>query len=176
MLAIALVMLATLASAADRRPSGCGPGFVWMYDELHSFGVDSPPGWCGAEGEEGVFRSASKESLPEIRVWFTYSTAASRSTPADPVASALDSIARGAASQLMQPIRTSGGETVKLWSLAAKDGAQKLVGLLPYENGIVLVRFVLTTAAGALTPDAEHAFRLAVQSFRGNARRRPTKG
>ncbi len=170
------LFFATLAALAVTLTVGvassepCARGFGIVYDELHSFQVEAPGGWCCAQAKgANNCRPAefSVEPSPVIGVSFRY-----LATPNADLASLargeLASLSPGASPVEQSAVRTQNGRLVRVWQVSSPGSPQRLVGLLVHE--LVLVRFVLEQPQSAARgSSAIEAFRHLVSSFRSNA-------
>jgi hypothetical protein len=165
----ALFGLCLLLAAGASQPTPCVKSFAVFYDELHSFEVSAPAGWCCSEVGAGYSCSpaGSKGSPTGILVAFRY--LATTSPELDVLApTELASLAPGASASEQPAIRTQQGASVRVWQVSGPNPDQeRLVGLLIHE--MLLVRFVLEPASSSSLASNAEAFQQLVSSFRGSA-------
>ncbi len=137
-LSLALFMAAMPALAGD-----CGRGCGFAYDELHSFTVQSPSGWCSSlEGKVCVFKPRDPNSgyIPRAVVSFSYILKADK--PFDLfMADDLRNIRPTATSNTMGSIRTKQGNEVRIFQVTSEGSGESIfVGYL-LQEGVAAVRF-----------------------------------
>ena len=168
-----LLFAAEVNAGRDTLRSPCIQRVGLFYDELHSFSVDAPPGWCGSpEGAQIVFRPATDPTQSSIRVVYGPVHSGHR-TRASTMRDALAAIEPSAHGQQMRSIRVTGVGSVSVFRLATENRSRLFVAAFVFHEEIV-IRVVGKGLPQDRSAEAPPAFRHVVQSVRANGGRRLT--
>jgi len=150
--------------AAGTVPANhCARGVGAMYDELHSYRVTSPEGWC-CDSHLRCSRSSEPDSASLLEV--RHSCLDLDESLQAAVGNDLHKTA-GTAREWV-PIDTRQGRRAETWRIQLATGGIELVAYF-LEEGVCLVRLSLSSSL-AVSPEAEASFQSFVKSYESTPR------
>ena len=148
----------------------CLPGRAVSYDENHAFRVGSPQELCCTAGATRgiVLDCRSRSEGADVSASVSWSYAAQKAPQDDELRHILTALT-GSAELIERPnIHTGSGADASVLLAARPDGKQNVLGAQIYEEGAVVIRFVVVSDGPAPSKEAENVLRLLVGSYEIN--------
>jgi hypothetical protein len=160
-----LVLAASIATllAVSEPAKSCIRGFGVLYDELHSFRVTAPSGWCCDPRTYSCAVSRHPAANEVLSLSFAYASAGVtfESWQKEQIGSAPSDLATA-----LPDMITADGRRAKVWKVHSPPARDELMAFLLQEN-VCMVRLSLRASGTALSPEGERAFMKFVSSYSG---------